>query len=178
MLDCDLDIAGVDVSVEKFPFFREVRDIRPYQPPETLTQAQLKMRMLAGVDITVLDGVLTGISWDERRVTEPIRIRLSDYAGACSDCILSGCRNIGFHKLTLVLDDNIEFGKWTFDFMEEDDIYEGVEGVGVAIDVRDIRDEKKLEIAYLSFIHDALHDLSGSIIDFPERQKRMLSVIP
>lgn len=173
-IDLGVDIKGVDIVNS---YVDIVQRIAPYQPVETLSQKQIKLKMLTGVNIKVWRGSITSIWWDDTPVSEPVRIRLSDFAGKIADCVFLRETNIGFHKVTLVLDDNIDVRLRSFDVMETDDIFEGKDGIGVAIDVRDVKDYQRLKLIYRSFVHDAYQDLSSSIIDDERRKRRMLKAV-
>lgn len=172
----DIDIAGtVFSSLPEMDRFVEGFEV--YQPPETLSPLQIKTKMLCGVDVLTWRGVVTNIRYTHERVAKPIRLRLSDFGRGCADCILHSAKNIGFHKLTLVLDDRLRLTEHTFDFMCEDDVHEGIGGIGVAIDLSEVKNFKLAELAYRSFIHDAWHNLSDSIIDSVGRKEMIMSRI-
>lgn len=93
-----LDIKGM--SIKDFP-------VKIYQPPETKTQAQLKLEMLSHIETIVFQGMLVNIRFDWRKLRAPVSVRLSNFCSGIGDSIFRGSDVSGPHRLTLVFDDKI-----------------------------------------------------------------------
>lgn len=96
---------GIDIRGCSFAGKRAV--LNPYQPPETKTQLQLKMKILNFVDIEVYSSSISSIRWQPDNIAKPVRIRLSDFGTCCTDYILRGSSVVHRHCVTLVFDDKL-----------------------------------------------------------------------
>lgn len=170
---CDLCLPVLGVTVYSGAACRYVESILPYQPSWTLTQLQIKTKVLRGVEVCTYQDMVTNVRWNNADIVAPVRIRLSDFGDLCGACILSGNTHARLHKITLVLDDNITFGSKVFK-LRKDDTYMGRDGIGVMVDLRDMHDDIMVERAYRSFFNGDLVNLNSSIIDYEDRKGVML----
>ena len=161
-----------------------IESIDVYQPPETLSQLQLKMKMLRHVDVKVFGSCVTSVTWNADKITSPVTVRLSDFGTSCAARLLSGNVNAGEHRITLVLDDKISIDPDSFtfgtgDFGIGEDM--GKTSMGVVLDLRELTDELTAKLIYMSLYETAFQldesSMFRSVIDSPERQYRMLDMI-
>lgn len=153
-----------------------VRGIVPYQIPDKATPLQTKLMMLRHVSVAVYDGKITGITWDNAKITKPVRVRLSDFASECDGMIFAGQASRGVVptdvKLIVEIDDKISLNHLTLS------VYAGVfgsgqnEAEGVIFDLYDLDSEEKAWLVYTC----AASGLAGmrAINDRKERYERML----
>lgn len=132
----DIKIFGLSNPV------RSTRDVHPYQPNPT--PFQTKLNMLKGVSVAVNNDVIVDINYDVRRVTSPVRLRLSDFASECGDYILYGVEVCTGHKLTLVLDDTLIIRETSFEVWP----FVGPDGIGVVFDMRELTNLNTLNLVY------------------------------
>lgn len=159
-----IDIEGIDsYSIDGN---RYISEIRPYQPPETLTPYQLKLITLYGIHTTVFKNMLTGMWWENLPSEKPVVIRLSEIAPECGDYLLNNASVIGRQVVTIVLDDSVKFGTSTFKVLSSMSI--GEKTLGVAFDLRELTDDDKASIIYSLY-----KGMSGyrSIIDRDDRKR-------
>ena len=143
--------------------------VHVYQPAETLTREQLKLRMLGLVDIKCYKDMITSISWRGELIKKPIRIRLSDFGTDCADYLFAHSNEYGTHKVTLVLDEKIHFGPESFCVKTFDDSFVAAYGIGVVFDVSELSTKTARKI-YGLFMGD-LYTAESSIIDKHWRKK-------
>ena len=123
--------------------------IAPYQSPETMTGAQVKLKMLYGVDLVIYNGVIVSISVDPRKLTKSISVRLSDFATVCGTCILDWTLidNAGY-KLTLVLDDKLEGIDYRTFSTPESALGIQHEAEHIILDVHEMTNDELVELIY------------------------------
>ena len=168
-------IEGVQIYWDSF--MRYITSTCTYQPVETMSQLQIKTKVLKGIEVHTLGSMVTNILWNKDDILLPVRIRLSDFGDCCGECILSGNRHSRLHQVTLVLDDKISFGQKVFKLRSSDDTFLGRDGVGVMLDLREITDDAVAERAYRAYYTGNPSILFGSIIDHEERKERMKKVV-
>ena len=175
-----IKIHGVEIKEEKDEIWDElhvrVRRIFAYQVPEYSTRQQAKLKTLYGIDVKVWDGMVTSVTCDERRVSAPVRLRLSDFAAECGSCIFHCNQDIGFHKLIVVLDDKITFGQYIFNSKSDDYYHPGKSKLGIAIDVSEVSDDEQARFAYNSYIHGSRNPSFNSIYDKSERKNLFMAM--
>ena len=166
--DPRLEINGVKLTANG-----SVYSITPYQVPELATKQQIKTKLLQHVDVRVFRGAVSGIFWNANLIKTPITIRLSDFGESCWDGILIGNDSDGGVKITLVLDDKIRIGEVSFRMPFGTNL--GPNGMGVVFDVREMSNGPSVYNVYQSvFRYSDDPDLFESLLDYPERMKRML----
>lgn len=165
---CGLHIEGVDTS-------RMVLEdrIKIYQPDETVSQMQLKMRMLKHIDIKVYKSMITSIQIDAKAVKREVELRLSDFGTSCGDLIFTGNKHAGGLKLRLILDDKCDFNDYTFRLRTTDISYIGVNGIGVEFDLTELCDAKANK-AYRTLFRQNQPEVIATVRDIPER----MNVLP
>lgn len=163
-----IDIEGIDsYSIDGN---RYISEVRPYQPPETLTPYQLKLITLYGIHTTVFKNMLTGMWWENLMSAKPVVIRLSEIASECGDYLLNNASVIGEQVVTIVLDDSVKFGASTFKVLSSMSI--GEQTIGVAFDLRELTDDDKA-----SMIYSLYRGMSSfrSIIDRDDRKRAFVN---
>lgn len=163
-----IDIEGIDSY--NIDGNRYISEVRPYQPPETLTPYQLKLITLYGIHTTVFKNMLTGMWWENPVSARPVVIRLSEIAPECGDYLLNNASVIGRQSVTIVLDDSVKFGTSTFKVLSSMSI--GEQTIGVAFDLRELTDDDKASIIYSLY-----KGMSGSrsIIDRDDRKRAFVN---
>lgn len=114
-------IEGIKIYWDSF--MRYITSIVTYQPSETMSQLQIKTKVLKGIEVHSMGDMITNVLWDKDSIITPVRIRLSDFGSSCADCILSGNRHSRLHQVTLVLDDKLSFGGKVFKLRSSDDTF-------------------------------------------------------
>lgn len=170
VIDLNIPIAGVIPSDDEnvFPV------ISVYQPLETMTQLQVKTEMLLGVSVKVYKDAISSISWDCKRISKPVAIRLSDFAKGCHDGILvnSGVKAYR-HILTLILDDKVDFTMRSFRVPFGGNL--GENGLGIIFNVKELTDASRVKLLYdIMFRYSDDPDIYKTIIDSPERMRAMV----
>lgn len=163
-----IDIEGIDsYSIDGN---RYISEVRPYQPPETLTPYQLKLITLYGIHTTVFKNMLTGMWWENLMSAKPVVIRLSEIASECGDYLLNNASVIGEQVVTIVLDDSVKFEASTFKVLSSMSI--GEQTIGVAFDLRELTDDDKA-----SMIYSLYRGMSSfrSIIDRDDRKRAFVN---
>lgn len=142
-----------------------------HQPAETSSQFQVKTNLLYGVDVKTFGDTITNIRLDN--CSKPVTLRLSYYGKSCAGFIFTGNKNVGRHRLTLVVD--VDFTEDTFKVHPMlEFFYAGASGIGVIYDLRELDDEKA-GLAYKTIFVDSAKELSASVIDVESRKRRMIS---
>lgn len=82
----------------------------PYQPPETYTAHQIKLKAVCGVDVRVYNGMMTAVLADWNLMPDLVRLRVSNFCSVLTPDVVFVRRHIhNKHKfLVLVLDDSVE----------------------------------------------------------------------
>lgn len=181
-----IDISGVHVhridkpGAGQWDFW--IDKISVFQPAETLSKEQLKLKMLLNVTMSMFGDCITGILWDAWQIIDPVTIRLSDYGKSCSSRLLSGNETACCHVVTIVLDDKIKLDPDAF-VLEPADLGMienlGRKSYGVVLDLREMTDLEAVRSVYWAvystgFLFD-WGTLSDSVIDLPERKFGMLA---
>lgn len=143
--------------------------IRVYQPTETRSQLQVKTYALLRVDIKTYKDCIVDISFDPNQITNPVTLRLSDYGKKCGDYLLAYTKQAAKHKVTLILDDKIGFGKKSFWIPPSNNL----EAFGLNIDIRELCDDTAL-IFYSSVYLKYISRWYYGIIDDDKRKVRMV----
>lgn len=107
-----------------------------YQPPETLTTLQLKTKVLLHVEVLTYKNIITSVGWNGADLVKPVSIRLSQFGTSCADYILASADTVFLGRVTLILDDKIEFSHDTFWRNNN------TTSLGVVYDIRECSDEK------------------------------------
>lgn len=81
---------------------------RPWQPPETKTQRQLKMQLLSHVDIVTYKSAVTSVIWKGSDIKRPVTVRVSDFGDSLAEFVIRHNTVNPEHKVTLVFDDKIK----------------------------------------------------------------------
>lgn len=169
------EAASYNIKVEGIDA-RRVNAIEVYQPVDTLSLFQLKTKVVLGVDIKIYHGIISSVRWDKGNITSPVTIRLSDYGKSCACFILTGNKQEDGHKVTIVLDDSLEFSKETFNLHPLPDFhaYAGVTGFGAKYDVHELSDKNAKKV-YMGLFVGGDVDLERSIIDEEKRKKKFIA---
>lgn len=156
--------------------------IRPYQPPETKTQLQLKTELLSFVKITVWNDIITNISWDSRKIKNPVSIRLSDFGLYLADFVFRGNDVSGDHKVTLIFDDKLlQVQPFSLQPLVAPRPVKGRDTVGVRFDLREVHDNALATSVYNSIMSSVqgqnrfgFVEIFESILDEQERKYKLL----
>lgn len=139
-----LRISGASVVDQKLAV------VVPYQPIDTLTAEQTKLRFVYDINVVVNNGTLVGIDWNSDILKAPVRVRVSDFATSLGDSILLNRARVesDIPKLVLVFDDKIKsiqveslrgsFVDFSFIYMIH----------GVAVDVSEVKSEGLAKTIY------------------------------
>lgn len=169
------DIVATGVTVHGIDEFSVLDDrVNIYQPAETLSQLQVKMKVLKHIDIKVWDGIVTSIQWVPKDISEPVTIRVSDFGHACANYMIARNYMSVKHDITLVLDDSLEYGFKTFRRMYNFQAAIGIHNLGVVFDIREVGDEKA-ESLYDQFYRESSTGQLENVIDNKDRKGEMLS---
>ena len=147
----DLDIKGASYSGTKFEnyLYRFVNDICPYQPIETVTTLQTKIKMLRHVEVLTYKDMITSICWKPYELSEPVSIRLSDFGHVCTDFFLENNLNSRTHTVTLVIDDSVIMSEYSL-LLKREKTRTGIGDFGVVVDVREVTNLETLKLVYSS----------------------------
>lgn len=139
------------------------------------TPAQAKANILFHTDVKLWRGVITSIRWRSSEIDKPVIIRLSDFGVACAGCILNDNPAVGQHKITLVLDNFVEVGAYTF-YPQSARQKLTIDGIGVKFDLREVTRGLAAKLVYDSVMMNADDRIAAceSIIDVDERKNTML----
>lgn len=175
-LDGGLEIRGANPDITEITGLHWLREdkIFVYQPPETRSQLQIKTRVLKHVDVTMYRSMITRIKWDIFAIHTPVTIRLSDFGTSCADFILTGAKEVDEHKVTIILDEKIDFSNMTFKLRFYGDGYIDIERIGMKLDIREL-DWEKARILYTLLYDGFSAEIPSFIIDSEERMKYVLS---
>ena len=166
-----VDIKGV-VFNKSATFFgsKLIQAVEPYQVESELTPAQVKMKVMRHVDVKLHSGRITQIKWDVDKITEPVSIRLSDFARASADRILYNNPLSGIHRVTLIFDDKFQLSDKALCLTG------GVKDKGIKFDLREVTDFFKALSVYRQLLDrpsDA--DIFVDILDNVDRKADMAS---
>lgn len=129
-----VDIAGVTTHRGR------VYKVDLYQLDMYVSTLMMKTKVMLNVDVGVWRDYITDIQWNNDKITRPVSLKLSDFAKKCAAGILTRVKDSTTHKVTLVLDDFIEFDDMSFNpgwFQHRMDL------AGVKFDIRQLRDNDK-----------------------------------
>lgn len=157
--------------------------VAPYQPPETLTKLQVKLKALYGVDTTVFKDMLTSVRFSDS-CSEEASIRVSDLASICADQLFWGSPLSRSPKLRLIFDDKVRsIAPFALQPLQAG-IYSTPADAGILIDITEVTDEcfvrevwksiqKKVGCARSrrQLFFEELHPL---VIDNDERKDRLM----
>lgn len=145
--DLGIDVAGVMISEATNAMdIQTVRCVVPWQPLSTKNTAQTKFKLLANVDIIMYNGAITAI-YLTSAVKKGQRIKLSDFASRCEDCIIMGESGSVIQDITLVLDDKIDFSSHTFRVSDTGPGFDFAPG-SIEFDIRGLTDKRRVDIIY------------------------------
>lgn len=92
--------------------------IHPHQHPKWAKRIQAKTAVVHEVNVTTYKNTVTAVTFDSRNVKHDVTLRLSDYGDRCACDLLSNVACFGSYgrgkKVTIVLDDKINFQKHSF----------------------------------------------------------------
>lgn len=162
-----IPIKGVEAKSPRGAIFAP---ILPYQVPETYSPLQSKLKFATGIDVLVYNDMVTSIRFDAKKLKAPVAIRLSSFAPKCADCILFGNSCAFRHVITLVLDDKVQVGVRTFRREEGIDGTNGVQGLGVKFDLREITKPDVIDDIRKSMLSNDGNQVLQSVI-FPDWYK-------
>lgn len=145
-----------------------------YQPAETQTQLQIKTRLLRHVEVLVYKSMITHIRWSPNDIKEPVTIRLSDFGTTLADYCLTSIAPAGCHKVTLIIDDKIQFSEKGCFFATDMSVDIGVRGLGVVLDLREMTNDAVVRQLYKIMYDGDFARLFDSLLDTPERMERMI----
>lgn len=176
-LVCDKgkSVAGVEVSCwyDADGVKAIVSGISVYQPPETLSVMQVKTSLLLHVDITVWNSRISGIVVHGDKIELPVVIRLSAFGTCCGDRLLISSEAWGCHKVTFIVDDDIQISELAFCTNYGADV--GVDNIGIKFDLREANHEETVRNVYMALVDGVCDgarfygDPFKSVIDRPER---------
>lgn len=107
IIDNFLQIEGVEVRTNRSGS-RSIQNILPYQPLETYTELQVKMKSLQGIDIRIFCGEIAAIVLDSRIVRDGTIVRLSRFAHRFAESTpVHWCDTSLTRSVTFVIDDKL-----------------------------------------------------------------------
>lgn len=177
----ELDIAGIvpdrywgstGVNSALTRQFTE-RTISVYQPNDTMSQLQVKTKVLKKISVLIYNGVLVSLTWNPKELTEPVTLRLSDFSKSLGDCFLARNSFSGQHHVTLILDDSLEFTEYSFRRRHYGGLTESFSSIGVLFDMRELSDQVAEKI-YASLYEECTSDNIYHIIDSDERKMAIM----
>lgn len=133
-----IEIKGVEVR-RSFGNL-DVSNVSVYHDANS-TVPQLKGRLLTGVDVKLVNGMINGIEWTSNEVKSGTRVVLSQYATVCADAIEFkkwGTNHIA--HIVLVLDDKIKIGSKA--------LYMAYRCSGVKVDITRVSNPVLVRMAY------------------------------
>lgn len=166
-----LDIKGATFTdLPNIGFGEYIGSIFPQQLQETVTQLQVKTNVLYHIDIKVYKNIITSIRWRSDEITQPVRVRLSDFGKVLGDRCLSGNRPSTRHPVTLIFDDNISLetcALWRPASLENSE--------SLILDIRDLTNYTTVMRIYRDWAADLSgYGRAGSILDLTERKEYIL----
>ena len=168
-------IKGADSVRRGGPLWLFIEKIRPYQPPDTLTQLQVKTSLLKHIDVLTYKSMVTSVFVHSEEITTPVTVRLSDFGSVCADGLFRGLNWTGRHTVTFVFDDNLSFMEYSFDLPVDDSSHSlGVDGAGIMFDLRDVNNSDLYRTVYSAVWDRNDIEVERSILDRPERKAHMM----
>lgn len=152
-----------------------VSGIRPYQLPERVTNLQVKTNLLHRVQVVVYRDVIANVTWCGDEILQPVAIRLSDFGSVVGDRFLFCNQEYGSHKITLILDDKLEFSDQSF---MKPFAPLSKTGIGTVFDLHDMKNSENVFEIYKSLLMGLNGaDMAESILDCEPRKKEIFSML-
>ena len=154
---------------------RIIDTVSPYQSVDSVSSLQTKTLMLYGVDIKTWKNMITSVRYDVGRVTAPVDIRLSDFGSVVADRILFGNSESSCGKVTLILDDKLQYSEYSL--VKPVLLLGKKQGLGVLLDLNELSDDNAL------FVYSALgralkvSEIPSVVVDKPSRVSRMMNMV-
>lgn len=178
---------GVEDIVEKYDLFDIVNQnglrvhgvepdefgvltVRPYQLPRYRSPNQVKFTVMYGVTIVTWRDMITALLWTPDSVLNPpVSLRLSDFGKCVGDCVFLHTAICGKHKVTIILDDSIEFTENSFWFGNVS--APSRMSLGTVFDLRDVSSDIRASYVYKVFpYYDDKFEVFDSVLDKPGRK--------
>lgn len=138
--------------------------LKVYQNPTTVSAKQVKTGFLKGVSVTVHADTITSVTWDDGKLVDNVRVRLSEYGTKCADNIFAGSTRPG-KRIVFVLDDNILIRANTFRRMNS----------WVSIDITEVTNNRTAKYVYKS-VKGRIDELGRAVIDNHKRFNLMYAI--
>lgn len=163
----DIDIKGITIRrvVYRGQSSIHIDRVEIYQNPSFSSTAQVKMRILRGIDIRTSNGAIVAISAPGHSSDTPIIVCLNDFGDKCGENILFGMSRNTDRPLVLVIKDGMQLRRNSLS---------GCLSFNVKIDITAVTDDKLVSTVYhtRAYRDDYGHDyslLKSFIIDNPSR---------
>lgn len=164
-----VQVYGVDFVNTVGEGYRCLIDV--YQPSNTITQLQLKTKVLQGVEIVTYGKSITGIRLLGSK--SKVVLKLSDYGAALSECIFA-CNAPGYKgDITFVVDSKLKprYGAFSLSRVEVPARFT-IGSLGVKLDISGVFSESVYGI-YKAIFEVNYDDKFDEIIDVDERKHLM-----
>lgn len=137
----------------------------PFQPVETQSLFQRKMRVLHNIEICVFGEEITRVTWFGEKITEPVSIRLSDFGTILGKFAISHNSYCGNPCVVLVFDDKMRLMQNSLM------LHSFYEDTGVRLDLREVKSFGVYNTVYNELVHTLSWEQTDSyIIDSPHRK--------
>lgn len=168
-----IEIQGIETAIElnRFGQRKIIKGVSVYQPADTVTREQTKLKVLRGVDVKTFNGKIMSVSLESETAGKVIRLRLSDYGSECGECIFLSmpvCHSSSYYvcNIVAVLDDKIKLNSRSLNLFFEH---------GVVIDTSEVRNKATVELVCkeisrsykaVKFINEMVFDSDVSRMDY------------
>lgn len=171
--DHKLQIGGVRTAIIEGEY--HVQTYRPYQHSSFIIPQQAKLKMLYDIEITRYRERITSIYWKPSELPMDVSIRLSDFGKSCGDSMLTGVGRGNGCIVTIILDDNIQFGQSSFGSFIG--VLSSTAADGLKFDIRELTNEclAKRLYRFVSIWQECCepNEIGDGLIDNSERFKRL-----
>ena len=157
---------------------KRVDDVLAYQPEDSMSVLQTKLKVVCGIETVVYGDVIANIRW--RELKAPVSIRLSELGLTLGDRFLYGDTPPCKYNISLVFDDSVSISEYAFiasGYRGRHDIF-GEDGLKLYFDLREVSDSKA-RLAYSCMLPGHvdvghLRQLSYDIVDEHHRKEQIL----
>lgn len=161
----NIEIKGVEIDE-----FHTITDIRVWQSVDSLTRAQVKAKVLLGLDVIVANGEIASMVSEDKLTVDTVKVRLSDYGNRCGEAI---CQRLVLNEsetLILVLDDKVNISSKTFLGISQDD--------SVYVDCSEVTREDTLDALYLTEVASNSNNnwIYAHVIDSNARRDKWVGI--
>lgn len=169
-------------GVDPYYFQKSAGKVFLYQPPEAVSQAQLKLKMLCRINLKVYKSIITSIDWKISDIVAPVSLRLSDFGTSCADFVLDSVGKIladlilnakkysARNRVTIILDDKLTYSPRSFWIFGYDSSV--INRINVIFDLHELSDDNA-RIVYKMLFPDLEAIDCTNIVDDKARMKAM-----